>query len=179
MDNVIVKSSPIHGKGLFAAVNFNEGTLILERDDSWLVTDLTPLPDGEHEYHCDWLADGRVVLAQEPERYTNHSCDPNAFVKEVDGVRYCCARRGIAAGEEITYDYCINGFGDTVWECNCGSERCRRTIHSDFFHLPRHLQIEYLPYLSSLYKERFREKVDELTRAAGQSRAGRTRRQGQ
>ena len=179
MDNVIVKSSPIHGKGLFAAVDVKEGDLILERDDSWLVTDLTPLPDGEHEYHCDWLADGRVVLAQEPERYTNHSCDPNVFVKEIDGVRYCCARRGISAGEEITYDYCINGFGDTVWECNCRGERCRRTIHSDFFHLSPHLQIEYLPYLSSLYKERFREKVDELTRAAGQSRAGRTRRQGQ
>jgi hypothetical protein len=53
-----------------------------------------------------------------------------------------------------------------VWECNCGSERCRRTSHSDFFHLPREIQIEYLPYLSPWFKERFLDGVDELIREA-------------
>lgn len=75
--------------------------------------------------------------------------------------------RDIAAGEEITHDYCINGFGDTVWQCNCGSARCRRTIHSDFFRLPRELQIEYLPYLTDLYGEVYREQVEKLRQEAG------------
>ena len=166
MQTVVVRPSPTHGKGVFATIDFKKGERILEMDESRLVTDQTPLLEGEHEYHCDYLADGRVVLMPEPERCINHSCDPNSLTKYIDEVRYAVARRNISAGEEITHDYCINGFGDTVWECNCGSETCRKTIHSDFFHLPRPLQIDYLPYLSDLYKQVFKEKVDELEREA-------------
>ncbi len=173
MAKVEVRASSIHGKGIFAAVTLKAGERILKRDDSRLVTDEDPLREGEHEYHCSWIADGRVVYVQEPERYTNHSCDPNAVVRvEEDGSRYCVARRDIAAGEEITYDYCIDGFGDTVWQCNCGSPRCRKTIHADFFHLPRSLQIEYLPYLSRWFRERFPEKVRKLIEEAGTAAAG-------
>ena len=46
------------------------------------------------------------------------------------------ALQSITAGEEITYDYCINGSGDTLWERRCGSACCRILMHSDFFHLP-------------------------------------------
>lgn len=167
VDRVVVKTSPIHGKGLFAAADFRAGERILRRDDSRLVTNDNPLQKGEHEHHCDWIADGRVVYVQEPERYTNHSCDPNA-VKQVeqDGSRFCVARRDIAAGEEITHDYSIDGFGDSVWQCDCGGARCRETIHADFFRLPRDLQVEYLPYLSPWFKERFKDKVEGLVREA-------------
>jgi hypothetical protein len=99
---------------------------------------------------------------QFPERHINHSCDPNTFVRTMLGVRYVFAVRPIAIEEEITYDYCINGFGDTLWECNCGSSRCRRTIHSDFFHLPYEIQVEYLPLLDDWYIEEYKEKVQEL-----------------
>ncbi len=167
MKTIIVRSSPIHGRGVFAAIDFKEGDHILKVDDSRLVTDQDPLPEGEHEYHCDWYADGRMVLLPEPARYVNHSCDPTSVVGFIDAIRYDVAHRDIRAGEEITHDYCIDGFGDTVWECNCGSEKCRKTIHSDFFHLPRSLQIEYLPYLSELYKRVYEEKVEELMREAG------------
>ena len=98
MRNVIVKPSPIHGTGVFAAVDFGAGDRILKRDDSRLVTDENPLREGERPYHCDWIADGRVVYVPEPERYTNHSCDPNAVVEVVDEVRYCTARRNIRDG---------------------------------------------------------------------------------
>ena len=166
MKNVLVKTSPIHGKGLFAAVDFKAGDRILKRDDSRLVTQENPLREGESVYHCDWIADGRVVYAPEPERYTNHSCDPNAYV-EVDGDdRYFTARWIILVGEEITCDYCIDASADTVWECNCGSSHCRKTIHTSFFHLPREIQIGYLPYLSPWFRERFREQVAELVREA-------------
>lgn len=169
-ERVVVKASPIHGRGLFAAVDFHAGERILRRDDSRLVTDDNPLREGEHECHCSWIADGRVVYVQEPERHTNHSCDPNAVVQvEQDGSRYCVARRDIKAGQEITYDYCIDGFGDSVWQCNCGNARCRKTIHADFFRLPRDLQVEYLPYLSPWFRERFKDKVEELIREAGAS----------
>ena len=164
LQTVLLQPSPIHGTGVFAAVDFKEGDLILEVDDSRLVTDEHPLAEGEHEYHCDWYADGRMVLLAEPARHVNHCCDPNSIVTFFDGIRYDVARRDIRTGEEITHDYCIDGSGDTVWQCNCGSESCRKTIHADFFHLPRSQQIGYLPYLSDLYKRVHKEKVEELMR---------------
>ena len=99
---LVVRPSPVHGRGVFSTADFKAGVVILERDDSRLVADDNPLREGEHPYHCDWLPDGRIVYVQEPERYTNHSCDPNAYVKEIDGKRYCVARRDIRAGDEIT-----------------------------------------------------------------------------
>ncbi len=161
--SVVVKPSAIHGKGVFAAIDFEAGDIILERDDSRLVTDENPLQKGEHPYHCDWLPDGRIVYVQEPERYTNHSCDPNAYGKEINGARYFVARCEISAGDEITIDYSIDNWGDITWQCDCGSARCRKTIYNDFFRLPLEIQVEYLPYLSRTYRERFRDQVEDLT----------------
>ena len=166
MNRVVVKSSPIHGKGVFAAIDFEAGDVILRIDDSRLVTEDNPLREGEHPYHCEWLPDGRIIYGQEPERYINHSCDPSAYVKETDGVRYLVARRDIKAGEEITCDYSINNWGDIWWHCDCGSARCRKTVYNDFFRLPLEIQIEYLPYLTQAYRESFREQVEELIRKA-------------
>jgi hypothetical protein len=166
---VVLKQSPVHGVGVCAAVDIPKGAPILRIDDSRVVSDDAPLRelDGEYEYHCDYLAGGKVVLMHSPERHINHSCDPNSFVRTINGVRYVFALRAIAADEEITYDYCINGYGDTLWECRCGSARCRKLIHSDFFHLPHPLQIEYLALLDDWYIEEHREQVEQLLDSAG------------
>ncbi len=123
MNEVYVDLSPIHGKGVFAIFNIREGKRILTIDDSRIVTGDNPLrPEkGEYERHCDYLGKGKVVLMQEPERYINHSCDPNVYIRQVAGVRYVYAMRNIEAGEALTFDYCINDYGDSVWQCNCGS----------------------------------------------------------
>jgi hypothetical protein len=148
---------------VFAARDFNAGDLIFETSEQRLVTLEEPLRHGEDERHCDWLADGRQIYLPEPGRYINHSCNPSAWVQYRNVIRRCeVARRDIRAGEEITHDYCINGFGDVVWECNCGSPRCRRVIHSDFFELPLEFKTEYLPYLSDVYKQAFKEKLGRL-----------------
>jgi uncharacterized protein len=164
MSKVAAKESRINGVGVFALENIPKGALILAIDDSREVTNDFPLEvtKGEFEHHCDYLAGGKVVLMQFPERHINHSCDPNTFVRTMLGVRYVFALRPIAIEEEITYDYCINGSGDSLWECNCRSSRCRKTIHSDFFHLPYEIQVEYLPLLDDWYIEEYKEKVQEL-----------------
>jgi uncharacterized protein len=164
MQKVFLQTSSINGAGVFAAVDIPPGAPILKIDDSRVVTAENPLrPEaGEYERHCDYLAGGKVVLMQLPERHINHSCDPNSFVRTLNGGRYVLALHAIRAGEEITYDYCINGFGDTLWECQCGSARCRKLIHSDFFHLPHALQVEYLPLLDNWYVEEYWEKVEQL-----------------
>jgi hypothetical protein len=164
MAKVAVRASPIHGLGVFSLKSISRGEVILAIDDSRVVMPDFPLntTKGEFEYHCDYLAGGKVVLMQFPERHINHSCDPNTFVKTILGVRYVFALRAIVAGEEVAYDYCINGFGDTLWACHCRSERCRKTIHSDFFHLPYDLQVEYFPLLDNWYIEEYRENVEEF-----------------
>ena len=159
--SVLVRESPIHGAGVFAARDFSAGDVVLSIDDSHVV-------DNEHrvsaseEIYCDYLEAGKTVCMQVPERHINHSCDPNVFVRTTNGIRYVLARRDIQAGEEITYDYCVNGYGDVVWTCHCGAPRCRGAIHSDFFQLPLEAQREYLPLLDEWFrKERLRE-IEEL-----------------
>lgn len=148
-----VGESSIHGLGVFAVRAFSKGDCLLAIDDSRLVTADAPLREsaGEFSHHSDYLMGGTVVLMQPPERHINHCCDPNTSVSTREGVRYVIARRDIAAGEEITMDYCVNSAGDTVWVCRCGSPRCRHNIHSDFFHLPLELQLAYLPLLDGWY----------------------------
>ena len=104
--------------------------------------------------------DGQVL--RNTARYINHSCDPNVYVATIDGKRVVIGLYDISAGEEIAYDYCINGGGDTLWTCHCGAGRCRQTIHSDFFHLPDELQVEYLPLLDTWFQEERRTDIQQL-----------------
>ena len=164
MSDVVVKESKIHGFGVFAARDFAKGEIILPIDDSRVVDEEHPLrPEmGEYDYHCDYLADGKVVLMRSPERHINSCCDPNVFVKTIDSMRYVTARRNIKAGEEITCDYIIDCHGGIVWQCSCGSPRCRKTIVSSFFELPIELQFEYIPLLNPWFIEEHQEKVEKL-----------------
>jgi len=164
MADVVVAESKIHGLGVFATRDFAEGEIVLPLDDSRVVDDDHPLRIdlGEQSYHCDYLADGKVVLMQSPERHINSCCDPNTYVKTINGVRHVAARRPISSGEEITYDYIIDCHGGDVWQCSCGSSRCRGAIVSSFFELPVELQLEYLPLLNEWFIEEHREKVEAL-----------------
>jgi len=168
MADVIVAESKIHGLGVFATRDFAEGEVILPIDDSRVVDDEHPLrPElNEHGYHCDYLAGGKTVLMRSPERHINSCCDPNTYVKTIGGVRHVVARKPIKSGEEVTYDYIIDCHGGVVWQCDCGSPRCRGTIVSSFFELPAELQLEYLPLLNAWFVEEHREKVEALRRRA-------------
>jgi len=158
--SVVVSKSEINGLGVFATVDIAPGDTVLAIDDSRVVdADHPVLP--EERRHCDYLEGGKTVLMQIPECYINHSCRPNVFVRTLSGVRHVLALRPITAGEEITYDYCINGYGDTVWRCNCGAAGCRHIIHSDFFHLPLEVQKEYLPLLDEWFRK---ERAQDLAR---------------
>ena len=148
---------------MFATRPFRQGEAIHAIDDSRVVDPAHPLDSTDDSRHCDYLEGGKVVLMLPPERYINHSCHPNTYVKTVCSRRLVIAWRDIQPGEEITYDYCINGGGDTVWTCHCGAARCRREIHSDFFHLPVELQREYLPLLDDWFRRQRSAQVDRLT----------------
>lgn len=167
---VAVGASAIHGTGVFATHAYRPGERVLPIDDSRVVTDDAPLDPsrGELDHHQDYLGP-RVVLMQEPERYINHCCEPNTYVKTFAGVRWVVAYREIAPGDEITYDYCVNSLGsaDEVWECTCGHERCRRLHNTDFFTLPDENLREYLPLLDEWFVTLARDRIEEVRSRLG------------
>jgi SET domain-containing protein len=166
MSRVYTAQSPIHGTGVFSAVQFSPGEIILKIDDSRVMTDASLLDPakGEFEHHCDYLAGGKTVLMQPPERFINHRCDPNAFTRTIAGDRYVVALREIRPGEEITYDYCLNSEGDTAWDCSCGSPECRKRLLSGFFHPPVEVQARYLALLEDWFVAEHRDEVEALKR---------------
>jgi GNAT superfamily N-acetyltransferase len=168
MSRVYTADSPIHGTGVFSSVPFLPGEIVLKIDDSRIVADAAPLDParGEFEHHCDYLAGGRVVLMQPPERFINHRCDPNTFTRTIAGDRYVITLREIRPGDEITYDYCLNSVGDTAWDCSCDSPECRKRQLSGFFHLPEEVQARYLALLEDWFVAEYWEEVAALKRRA-------------
>lgn len=164
MSRVYTADSPIHGTGVFSSARFSPGQVVLRIDDSRVVTDAEPLDPArdEFEHHCDYPAGGVVVLMRHPERSINHRCDPNTYIRTIAGDRYIVAIRAIEPGEEITCDYCINGDGDTAWDCSCGSPACRRRHLSGFFHLPEEVQARYLALLEDWFVAEHRAEVNAL-----------------
>jgi SET domain-containing protein len=165
MKNVAVKKSRISGKGVFSSKNFREGEVILEIDDSYVVSDPSRLTKEQHEFELDYLADGKIVIMQVPEKYMNHSCDPNSYVKTVNGIRKVFAMRDIQKGEEIVGDYSINGHNEGTFKCRCGSKNCRLVYQGNFFKLPKALQKKYLPYLDDWFVEQFKDEIVRLWRS--------------
>jgi hypothetical protein len=156
--------SAIHGTGVFASVPILPGEIVLRGDDSRVVTKDWPLdPEkGEFEHHCDYLAAGKTVLMQPPERFINHSCEPNTYTRTIGEDRYVVALRDIRAGDEITCDYCLNSEGETEWNCHCDSTKCRKRHLSGYFHLPIEVQIRYFALLEPWFLEEHRAEIEEL-----------------
>ena len=63
-------------------------------------------------------------------RYTNHSCDPSAFVDKSSGYLFALGR--IEVDEEITFDYLASETSIKAnFECNCGADNCVGKIGTD------------------------------------------------
>ena len=166
--DVELRASGVEGTGVFARRNFAKGEAIRVVNVVREITDVSPLrPDlDERADHCAY-PDGKVVLYGVPDRYYNHSCDPNAWERYVDGRTEIVARRAIDAGDEIRVDYLINNSGGSSWPCNCGSSRCRGMTSVSFFTLPPEQQREYLPLLADWFVDRHGEAMAELHRQLG------------
>jgi len=123
-ENVEVRESQIQGRGLYAKRAFDSGEVVLRWDISHTIPNeqVTALPEQERRYTHP-LGEDRTLIVQSPERFVNHSCDGNTEVRDFCDV----AVRRIEVGEEITSDYGTDG-AVVSFECQCGSEKCRRII---------------------------------------------------
>ena len=130
---------------------------VIERE----VTPGEPLGPDDDPAHA-FLSDGKYLLVGYPDRFLNHSCNPNAYFDYVGAHIFLVSRRAIGLGEEITLDYLVNNAGGDSWECNCGATRCRGVTCRSFFDLPLEVQKEYLPILASWFQRRFADRLAHL-----------------
>ena len=95
------------------------------------------------------IAKNRWIDPEKPQKFINHSCNPNASIKRRVSI---VALRDIKEGEEITFDYSIIE-GDPRWEmkCLCGEKNCRGVIRSIQF-LPPDQFSKYLPLIPLYFK---------------------------
>lgn len=142
-----VRRSPIHGNGVYAAIDIPPRTVLIQYKGRVLTHAQADrlYGDGADTGHTFLftLNDRYIVDANvggNSARWINHSCSPNcrAWVEEVDGGRrdkvMIASKRAIKAGEELTYDYGIvldvphTARMKRLWACHCGAKRCSGTI---------------------------------------------------
>jgi len=125
-DEVMVKNSKIEGKGVFALRNFKKGEVILHWDASkTLLKEVSDKMSQNDKKYVSFLG-GKYIIMQAPEKYVNHSCEPNTTAKNFCDI----AIRDIKKEEEITADYAEELPPDTSLEYHCGSKKCRGVIRS-------------------------------------------------
>ena len=125
MNDVVIKPSNIHGKGIFALRDFKRGEIVLDWQPCSTILskkEVERLPIVEKQYVS--VTDKRYVLLQSPARFVNHSCDANA-----QGILQGYATlREIRKGEEITIDYSKEKVPSLEMKCQCGSRKCVKVI---------------------------------------------------
>jgi len=164
MSEVAVRKSPIGGLGVFTLEALQAGQAVREFKLEREITPESPLrlDRGERPEHCP-LIDGHFHLVGIPDRYFNHSCDPNVYLRFGANRIDVVARRDIEAGSELTLDYLINNPGGDSWPCHCGALRCRGETAHSFFTLQKELQREYYSLLAPWFLERYAEELKQLT----------------
>lgn len=127
------------GMGVFSHRRFRSGDYILQ-----FKGELVPyqaISDFTHYLQFD--ADRFLGPSGEADDYVNHSCEPNSAVYLESGQLILRALSDIGKDDEIVFDYGTVLFREpTVFQCDCGSSRCRGLIGS-FQTLPAELQAEY------------------------------------
>lgn len=125
-DSVAVKKSKINGLGAYAARDFKKGEIVLHWNTMHQLTksEMEKLPAVEKDNYVS-LCNGKLTHMQAPERYVNHSCNPNTTVKDFCDV----AIHDIKKGEEITSDYANDAHSaNKTMKCTCGAKNCRKLI---------------------------------------------------
>ncbi|PCJ60018.1 MAG: SET domain-containing protein-lysine N-methyltransferase [Planctomycetota bacterium] len=142
---VMIKDSPIHGKGMFATSDIANQERVIEYvgdilsnnegDERAIITE----KNADHKFkgavylfeiNEDFVLDGNVDW--NPARFINHSCNPNCETG-FEGERiFIFAIKDINKDEELSYDYSYeitNDYKDHP--CFCQSENCVGYILND------------------------------------------------
>lgn len=134
---IISRHSAIHGRGVYARRAIPDGTRVVEYTGERITKAEAAQRETQRLARRHRGQDGCVYIFELNARHDldgrtrgnvarliNHSCAPNCRVEVLGGQIWIVARRDIAAGEELTFDY---GFKFSEWmhhACLCGDARC-------------------------------------------------------
>lgn len=91
-DKVFVATSPVHGKGLFAAKRIKANT-VLGR--------LHGMPTFDDGIYVLWISDDLGLELTNDFKYINHDSNPNAAYSDIDVM----VLRDVEPGDELLHDY--------------------------------------------------------------------------
>jgi len=132
LPTIVRRRSPVHGFGVFAAERIRKNTRIIDyagelvHNEESEAREMRYLADGciwVFRVNRNWSRDAAV--GGNIARFINHSCSPNCWFEVVDKTIWIRARRDIRKGEELTYDYSIDGERTIPCRCRPG---CRNKI---------------------------------------------------
>lgn len=122
-----LRPSPIHGDGAFATRPIAQGTRIIEYAGERITKSesIRRCQQGNpFIFYLDDSCDLDGSADTNPARFINHSCAPNCDAELMDGHIWLIAKRDIAAGEEITFDYGFDRVDYRDYPCHCGTPNC-------------------------------------------------------
>lgn len=131
---LIIRSSALHGAGVYATHSIAKGTHILEYTGPRLSTRQTDgmYADSEVTYLFGMDGGKTVIDGFGMAAFVNHSCRPNCETDQIKGRILIIAVRDIEPGEELTYDYNIyDAEPGEDSPCHCGASDCRGTMYSE------------------------------------------------
>jgi len=132
-----VRVSDIHGRGLYATKDIEEGTDIIQYAGEKITKKESARRALEWEEKARETGDGLVYifelddkydidgrLGDNPARYMNHSCDGNCEAVNCEGGIWITAIKDIKKGDELVYDYGYDMEHFMDHPCRCGSDNC-------------------------------------------------------
>lgn len=135
--NIRLARSGVHGHGLFARDFIAQGERILEyvgeritkaealrRDEARRARAAAGGDACVYLFETDGRHDIDGDVPWNPARRINHSCAPNCESEEERGRIWIVAKRDIAPGEELGYDYGFPLAEGRDHPCHCGAEEC-------------------------------------------------------
>jgi len=146
-----VRPSPIHGRGLFATRSIRRGEIVavkgghvFDRRSRQRVARLTGFSFIQIEEGL-YIGARRPIEVKRNKLFINHSCHPNLGIR---GQITFVARRDIAAGEELTYDWAMEENAAASTRCTCGARNCRKVLTGQDWKIPG-LQRRYRGHFSA------------------------------
>ena len=140
-----IAGSARHGNGVWCIAPIELGeVVIIWGGKVWTHREIEELAPGYPRMatHICMVAPGLFLGPIEPQHLAtdldtsevvNHSCRPNLGVQ---GQVVLVARRAIAVGEELTYDYETTDTEGMWFECRCGVPECRGIIDGQSWKRP-------------------------------------------
>ena len=119
--------SRIHGTGGFATIGFAQGASVIEYVGEAIdkKKSLNRCESGNRcIFYLDEVRDLDGDVPWNPARLLNHSCMPNCEAELIEGQIWITARRTIAPGEELTFNYGYDWIDYHEHPCHCGASMC-------------------------------------------------------